>query len=494
MRQVLFHLPFTSIPIYGFGMMLFITFLVTTWLASRRARKEGINPQHLQDLAIWVFVSGIIGARLTYMIQYGEIDKDFFLRFFMIWQGGLVFYGSFLGGAVGFLLAYLFVIRKHNLSIWKLADLVAPLVALGLCLGRLGCFLNGCCFGNVACPDCSAQTVSAFSFAGGRACVHFPLSAPARYQYVGSGYQTAAGFTMTPEKNLDARTVAAVEPGSPASESGLRAEDVLTQIDSRTDREMGKTGDVAADGTVRAHDGGPGAFLGYDLRDYLGRQCLRRDRAPARAEVRLTVQRDGKPVELSWFALPTTADPQRVDLGFTAIDCRVGEVDPLSPAYRSGLRRRDLIVRADDRPINSYGDLQNYLGRGDTWPRGKNDLRLTVVHGGQTSPDELPSFVPRTLGLHPTQLYESISTGLLFLALLAFHPFRRRDGMVLVVFMLGYGVHRFLNEMLRNDTDPVAFGMTLSQIGSILFVTAGLLLGIWLWRKPAQYEAMPASV
>jgi prolipoprotein diacylglyceryltransferase len=58
--------------------------------------------------------------------------------------------------------------------------------------------------------------------------------------------------------------------------------------------------------------------------------------------------------------------------------------------------------------------------------------------------------------------------------------------------MIGYAVHRFLNEMLRNDTDPLADGMTLSQNGSILFAVAGLILAWWLWRQPAQYPSAKA--
>src|SRR5262249_44648767 len=120
MRQVLFRIPIKTewfpdgVPIYGFGMMLFITFLVTTWLAGRRAKRQGIAPQHLQDLAIWVFVAGIVGARIVFMIQYGEpLDQ-----FFFIWQGGLVFYGSAVGGMIGGALGYWFVVRKHGLSFW----------------------------------------------------------------------------------------------------------------------------------------------------------------------------------------------------------------------------------------------------------------------------------------------------------------------------------------------------------------------------------------
>ena len=79
MRQVLFHIPLRSlsddlpnIPIYGYGSMLFLAFLFCTWLASRRAERERINRAHLQDAAIWIFVVGIIGARVTFMIQYHE--------------------------------------------------------------------------------------------------------------------------------------------------------------------------------------------------------------------------------------------------------------------------------------------------------------------------------------------------------------------------------------------------------------------------------------
>jgi len=76
----------------------------------------------------------------------------------------------------------------------------------------------------------------------------------------------------------------------------------------------------------------------------------------------------------------------------------------------------------------------------------------------------------------------------LFFLLTAYYPFRRHDGEVMVLFIIGYAIHRFLNEMLRNDTDPVAFGMTLSQNGSILFLLVGLILAWMLWRKPVQYR------
>ncbi|MCS6850499.1 MAG: prolipoprotein diacylglyceryl transferase [Gemmataceae bacterium] len=346
MRQVLFYIPLRTdwtphgIPIYGFGLMLFVAFLVATWLAGRRARQEGVPPERIQDLAIWIFIGGLIGARVVYMIQYRQPLEDFF----RIWEGGLVFYGSAIGGVVGYFLAYWVVVRRHRLSGWQIADIIAPSAALGLAIGRLGCLFNGCCYGDVACPDCVS--------------LRFPIQSPPWFNHVRHGLGTAAGFTL----GVD-RTVAAVEPDSPAAQAGLRAGDV--------------------------------------------------------------------------------------------------------------------IVQANDRAIADYESLWTYLAR--DWPRGETQLRLTVRRGGEEI--ALPPFAPRSLGVHPTQLYETISALLLFLLLTAYYPLKRREGEVMILFMVGYAVHRFLNEMLRNDTDPVAFGMTLSQNGSLLVLAAAALLGGWVARQ-----------
>src|SRR5262245_23290651 len=110
MRQVLFELPVVGLPIYGYGMMLFLAFFFCNWLAAWLARKEAVPVQNIQDVGIWIFLCGIVGARVTYMIQYGVPLADFY----KVWDGGLIFYGSAIGGVVGYLGAYYFILRKQQ--------------------------------------------------------------------------------------------------------------------------------------------------------------------------------------------------------------------------------------------------------------------------------------------------------------------------------------------------------------------------------------------
>src|SRR5205085_2808110 len=137
-----------------------------------------------------------------------------------IWDGGLILYGSVIGGVLAYALAYLLFFRRRGVSTLKLADVVAPSVALGICVGRLGCFLNGCCYGQVACAGCAAVYP-----------VHFPLPAPPRYILTGAVYQTAARFTLDADQPDDGARVGRVEPGSAADAAGLRPGDLIARAD-----------------------------------------------------------------------------------------------------------------------------------------------------------------------------------------------------------------------------------------------------------------------
>ena len=141
-------LPTIFGPIHTYGLMLAIGFYAGWLLAVRRARKEGVEARHVSDLLIYTVISGIIGARLLYVITEWQ-SFDTVWDMFKIWQGGLVFYGGLATGTA----TLITVLVRRKLSIAKIADILAPSIALGLIFGRIGCFAYGCCWGDVAPPQ-----------------------------------------------------------------------------------------------------------------------------------------------------------------------------------------------------------------------------------------------------------------------------------------------------------------------------------------------------
>ena len=141
MRPVLIQIGDIAIPSYG--LMLVISFLAALWYVKRKARKIDILPNVIENLAFYLMLGVIVGGRLLYVIFHWEqYDQDMF-GIFRIWEGGMMYFGGFIGG----FLAGTLYLKKLGLSILKICDLVAPALGLGLFFTRLGCFLNGCCFG-----------------------------------------------------------------------------------------------------------------------------------------------------------------------------------------------------------------------------------------------------------------------------------------------------------------------------------------------------------
>ncbi len=150
MRRILFEIPLPFLhkgfPVYAYGFMLMVAFFVAIAIARWRAGKEAIDPNKITDLGIYLVCAGILGARVFYVIQYFENYRDNLFSIFKVYEGGLVYYGGLFAAIVT-----LFVFaRKHRLSFLNILDIVTPSTILGLGFGRIGCFLNGCCFGKVA--------------------------------------------------------------------------------------------------------------------------------------------------------------------------------------------------------------------------------------------------------------------------------------------------------------------------------------------------------
>lgn len=132
--------PFT---VYAYGLMLVLGFLVSSYLAKEKAKSEGISAQIIFNLSLLVLVWGILGSRLLYIILNLDYYINFPLEIIKLWQGGLSWFGGLFLGS----LAAIIYIRKKGLPVYKTLDLIIPFVALGGAIGRIGCLLNGCCYG-----------------------------------------------------------------------------------------------------------------------------------------------------------------------------------------------------------------------------------------------------------------------------------------------------------------------------------------------------------
>lgn len=158
MKPIIFHVG--SWPIRSYGIALAIAFLAGILLGRRRARAAGLDPDLVIDLAFYVIIASIAGARATYAVVHWEYFRHDLIGVLRLWDGGLAQYG---GIAAGVLTGLIFFARR-GVSPWRGADLLAPSVALGVGIGRIGCLLNGCCFGK-PCGLPWAITFPAGSFA-----------------------------------------------------------------------------------------------------------------------------------------------------------------------------------------------------------------------------------------------------------------------------------------------------------------------------------------
>lgn len=232
-----------GLPVRGYGLFLMLAAIGSVGIAAWRAERAGLGSEMILRLAPWTFVGGLVGARLFYVIQY----RDDFMRATLsetvmamaaFTQGGLVVYGGFIGG----FFASVWAVRRFRGSMWQFGDVIVPCIFVGLFFGRLGCLMNGCCYGGT----CEPNSLS----------VRFPPGSNVYADQLLSG--TLIGMQTKPIKeSADERspggrsrlTVISVDEGSLADRAGVRPDDSIELVlDSTFMRQAPK--DIPADAAL----------------------------------------------------------------------------------------------------------------------------------------------------------------------------------------------------------------------------------------------------
>jgi phosphatidylglycerol:prolipoprotein diacylglycerol transferase len=219
-----------GIAVRGYGVFLLCGVASGVALALYRAKNARVSPDTIFNLAFWLLIGGIVGARTFYVVEYWDdfVSNDVKATLFRVLdftRGGLVVYGSILGGA----LATVAFCYRYRQSAFQIGDIIIPSLFLGIFFGRLGCLMNGCCYAG-RCEDSAWAT-------------YFPPGSPVYMEQMESG--ELLGLTLAPIADDPAASVASettddvttipwvvsqVAAGSPAALRGIKVGDTIDRI------------------------------------------------------------------------------------------------------------------------------------------------------------------------------------------------------------------------------------------------------------------------
>lgn len=212
-----------GLAVRGYGVFLLLAIVSGVGITIYRGNQIDISADKVISLAFWMIISGLIGARLFYLIQKrddffadGTLQQQIF-RAIDPTQGGLVVFGSLFGGSLA---AFLYL-KVKGMPVLKTLDLIAPGMALGLAIGRIGCLMNGCCYGGIS----EIDRLPTLQFPAG--------SAPYMQQLIDGqliGLKTVANPDGKSDPNQFRSQVIAVEKGSLGEELGIATGDLVTLI------------------------------------------------------------------------------------------------------------------------------------------------------------------------------------------------------------------------------------------------------------------------
>jgi phosphatidylglycerol:prolipoprotein diacylglycerol transferase len=143
MHPVFFNIG--GLTIHWYGLFMALAFLAALIIWTLVGRREGRDAQFSSDLLFLVMILGIVGARTAYVLSNASTYAEHPISVFFLWKGGLIYYGGLIGG----ILAVLVFARLRHIRGLDLLDFAMTALPVSHALGRIGCFLNGCCFGDI---------------------------------------------------------------------------------------------------------------------------------------------------------------------------------------------------------------------------------------------------------------------------------------------------------------------------------------------------------
>ena len=169
MHPIAFHL--FGRPVYWYGIMAAAGFMAGLVHWNLLARRAGQPRERPGDIALWIMIGGLVGARLLYVLVHIRYFADHPAEILRVDHGGLIFYG----GVAGAVVAVIALARRKRTPLWPLGDYAVSALPLGHAFGRIGCFLNGCCHGHPVeghWPAVRFPAESAAAYLYGRVPVH----------------------------------------------------------------------------------------------------------------------------------------------------------------------------------------------------------------------------------------------------------------------------------------------------------------------------------
>ncbi len=432
-------------PIRGYGVFLMLAIALSTLLTIWRAKRRWNYPADaILGIVFIAAFCGICGARLFYVVEYWpDVRAATFgatlINIVDVTNGGLVVYGSILGG-IAATVAYL---ALKKLPILATLDLFAPALLLGVSIGRIGCLMNGCCFGG----PCDAPWG-----------VVFPAGSPAHQLQMEEGSTSLYGLTLAlPETSTQTAEDAQNLQTADAKKDVLPIKGAHKNLATET---FAPVYVAAVDAGSAAEEAGivPGARL-CEL-GLVPRGLLAADAKARRAEIRR--YRPENNAQVFYFFLHIWAGSPDFDVWAVLQD------PPIAAETSEN-------AQTEKSETTQPAETAKIAQTGKTAPTGK--LREVVFRPAPST----------ARPVHPTQLYSSATAFLLCLVLLGIARVVKRDGLVFASLLILYPINRFCLELIRVDEESfLGTGLTVSQCVSLGLLAVGLSLFVWLKATPPR--------